>query len=334
MILEFNSKRKEPSPFYQDKIAAAELTAQAFEMIKKAAHQRNVPVDRINDPNETGLIGLQFSPITTRRGDLDAKLTSTNPNIAALVIQLLRNARIEKGETVAVSLSGSMPALNIAVLCALQVLEMKPVVITSLSASMWGANYPEFTYLDMEAVLVDAGLFYFKTTAASFGGENDAGRGMSPEGRELSVAAMERNGVEHLIIRNVEDAIQSRLRRFQEHGAVRLLINVDEQPTIFTGLDVPPGYLPAHSIREGSGLIAALSNQGIKVINIVDLNFLAQKHGLPIAPIPIPGIGTGSLYYQFRYSTIQAIISFLFLTIILVVVIRYDIESYLIRRKK
>lgn len=333
LIFEFSSKRKVAAFYYEQKIAAAEVTARAFDMIKITAQQRNVPVDRINDPNETGLIGLQFSPITTERGDLDVKLTSTNPNVAALVVQLLADAKVIKGDAVAVSFSGSMPALNIAVLSAMEVLELKPVIITSLSASMWGANYPDFTYLDMEGVLIDKGILHFKTAAASLGGENDAGRGMSPQGRELSIAAIERNNVKQLMIQNIEDAIQKRLEIYGKHGDITLFINVAEQTTMITGLNIPPGLLPARSIREGSGLIATLTRQGVPVINLVNLDVLALKYGLPLTPIPLPPVGEGRLFHEYRYSVIQAIISLIILLAVLIFVIRYDVEQYFMRRR-
>ena len=41
-------------------------------------------IDIENDPNETGLVGGPFSLITTDEGDLDAKLTTLDPNFYSL----------------------------------------------------------------------------------------------------------------------------------------------------------------------------------------------------------------------------------------------------------
>ena len=116
MFFEFNSKHRVKADFYEEKIAAAELTQKCFDEIKKASDNLNIPLDRINDPNETGIIGIQYSPITTERGELDAKLTSTNPNLAALIIELIKATPIKKGNKVAVSFTGSLPALNVTVI--------------------------------------------------------------------------------------------------------------------------------------------------------------------------------------------------------------------------
>ena len=56
---------------------------------------------------------------------------------------------LKSGDEVGVFLSGSFPALNISVLCAIQEYGLKPCVMASIGASTYGANYPEFTILDM-----------------------------------------------------------------------------------------------------------------------------------------------------------------------------------------
>ena len=82
----------------------------------------------------------------------------------------------------AVSFSGSFPALNIAVLSAARVLDLHPVIISSVGSSMYGANQPEMTWLDMERILADKGLFPYRSNAASLGGiagTREAGRNVS-----------------------------------------------------------------------------------------------------------------------------------------------------------
>lgn len=68
---------------------------------------------------------------------------------------MLTQCGAEKGDTVAVNLSSSFPCLNLAVLCALDAMELKGIVINSVGASTYGANLPDFTYLDMEHFLVE-----------------------------------------------------------------------------------------------------------------------------------------------------------------------------------
>ena len=67
-------------------------------------------------------------------------------------------------------------------LAAAEEMKLKPIVVTSVGASMWGANDPIFTWLDMEKLLNEKGLLHTRSLAASVGGSNDRGRGLSPRG--------------------------------------------------------------------------------------------------------------------------------------------------------
>ncbi len=330
MILELNSKTRVKTPFHDEKVAAAELTARCFQTVRLATTNYNIPVDRINDPNETGLIGLQYSPITTERGDLNAKLTSANPNFAALIVDYLRTTHVRPGDTVAVSFTGSFPALNIAVLSVLKILELEPVIITSVSSSMWGANRPVFTYLDMEHALKEQSLIPFATRAASIGGEDDIGRGLSPQGREMIINAIQRNGIEMLEGTRIEEAISRRKTLYA--GTIKLFINVGGGAAALLGADAPSGFIKPRQIKAGKGLIAQFSQAGIPVVNLTDINNLAQEHNLPIAPIPMPQIGKGNLYFEYRYSVVQAILYLVILCVVLFVFLRFDIDYYLKRR--
>ncbi len=331
IILELNSKAKVKTQYFEEKLAAAEMTAQSFAAIKNCVNRLNIPIDRINDPNGTGLIGLQHSPITTERGDLTAKLTSTNPNFSALMIDLIKISGAKENDIVAVAFTGSFPALNIAVLSALQILKLKPVIITSVGASMWGANYPDLTYLDMEKELYDLGYTGFRSAAASLGGEDDVGRGLSPEGREMLESAITRNNILQLDIGDVNNAVQKRVAKYLEHGQPKLFINVGGGSAAMAGTEIRSGYFRPHEIKNGQNLVAYFSSSGVGVINLVDINHLASIYRLPVAPMPMPSAGEGLLFYEMRYSVVQAIIYLSILIIILFFVLRFDIDYYLKR---
>lgn len=334
MFFELNSKHRVKAEFYEEKIAAAELTRKCFDEIKQASDNLNIPIDRINDPNETGIIGIQYSPITTERGDLNAKLTSTNPNLAALIIELIKATRIKKDDKVAVSFTGSLPALNVAVLSGLKILELEPIIITATGSSMWGANYPQFTYLDMEKVLYEKGLLEFKTSTASIGGEDDMGRGLSPAGREYLETTIARNDIDFLGTENIDKAITKRMNIYRAFGDIKLFINVGERNTSWIGIDPGFGLIHSDRVKQGKGLIAQFLRTGVPVINLDHITQLAEKYGLPNAPIPLPDIGEGHLYYKYKYSVTQAVVSLVILTIIIFVVLRFDIEHYFRKENK
>ena len=333
MVLELNSKTRVEAKYYREKLQAAEKAQRAFGVIKNASVEMGIPIDRINDPNETGLIGIQYSPITTERGDLEEKLTSTNPNFAALITALLKQAGVRREDPIALSLSGSYPALNINVLSAVEVLELKPIIITSVSASMWGANNPQLTYLDMERTLADAQIFEWRTSVASLGGEDDIGRGLSPAGREIITEATLRNSVPLLIAENLDDIIEKKMKQYTDQGPAKCFINVGEKTTALAGSAAGIGLIRPRTIRAGNGLIAQFSRMGIPVINLVNLNGLAEEYDLTIAPIPLPKPGEGRLYYEYKYSVTFAIIATVILVVILFIILRFDIDYYLKRRK-
>ena len=157
----------------------------AMQLLKNYRMEEGVFVDIENDPNETGMVGSPFSLITTDEGDLDSKLTTLDPNFSAVVVDLMSQLNLQKNDTVAVLMTGSMPGANLAVLSACQAMGITPITISSLGASQWGANQIDFTWLDMESILVKNGLYSSQSVAASIGGRNDMGRLLSPSGRKI-----------------------------------------------------------------------------------------------------------------------------------------------------
>ena len=71
----------------------------------------------------------------------------------------------------------------------------------------------------------------------------------------------------------------------------------------------------------------------ITVVNLIDINVLAQDNGLGVAPIPLPKPGEGRLYYEYKYSVVIAVVATLILAVILFVVLRFDVDYYLKRRR-
>ncbi|MGB9720976.1 MAG: poly-gamma-glutamate system protein [bacterium] len=329
-------KTKFYTRYYQEKLESTRLTKVFFEKIKQERLKRGFTIDLINDPNQTGLIGLEHSPITSEPGDLNAKLTTTNPNISAVIIELFKKCHLNDGDIVAISFSGSFPGLNLAVLSAIQTLNLKPIIITSVSSSMWGANIPEFTYLDMENIIYQNGILKFRSVAGSIGGIDDIGRGLSPEGRKMIESAIKRNDIQELKSKDLEEAIEKRLNTYYEIAGdekIACFINIGGGATALAGYEMPTGILDPLKYSFHQGLAGRFLRNGVKVININNINHLARRYELPIAPIPIPEIGEGKLYYEDRYSVVLSTIFLVILSIIIFVVLRIDLDYYIRRHK-
>ncbi|MCS7258615.1 MAG: poly-gamma-glutamate system protein [candidate division WOR-3 bacterium] len=333
-FLEVKSIHNVKTRNYENKLKAAQICQEAFRIIKEERLKRGFLIDIINDPNETGLVGVQYSPITQDRTDLSAILTSTNPNFAAVFVELL--GHLKPNDTVAVALDGSYPALNIALYSACRVLQLKPIIISSASSAMWGANLAEFSWLDMERVLYENNFFPFKSSAATLGGEDDNGRGFSPEARALLEKAIKRNNINFLHTENFTTNLEERMKIYLQSKTVKYFINIGKSVA-----SVGPVYhrLPSGIIRRkptkfaDDVLITRMLDQKIPVINILDINRIATKYELPHAPIPLPPIGKGKLYIEKKFSVTLAIVFTVIIIIILFFVIKYDLEYYLFKKK-
>ena len=297
--------------WYDQKLEASELASEATEYLKEFRMQKSVFVDVVNDPNETALIGQDITPITTDRGFIEAKLTSTNPNFAAVVVDMLKEAELEKDDVVAIAFTGSFPGLNIAVHSAVQTLKLKPIIITSVGASNWGANDPFYTWLDMEKILFKADIFKNKSVAASIGGGVDRGRGLSPDGRQLIIDAINRNKVEFINEEHLESSIQKRIDIFNEQSKkekIKAFINVGGGISSIGSVEnykfIPGGLsisLPMknYPVR---GVTIHMAENNIPIVHLLNVNQLAQKYGLPVNPTPLPRPGAGEIFIQKRYS--------------------------------
>jgi poly-gamma-glutamate system protein len=324
-----NGKKDVQREWYNQKLEASKLTEKAANYLKEYRLQKGVFIDALNDPNETALIGQDITLITTDRGYIEAKLTSTNPNFAAVIVDMLKESDLQKNDVVAVAFTGSFPGLNIAVLSSLQTLDLKPLVITSLGASNWGANDPYFTWLDMERELYDAKIFKYKSIAASIGGGLDRGRGLSPKGRSLIKEAIKRNGIEFINEEYLEQSINKRMEIYNDHkknkpikafinvgGGIASLGSTENVQFISSGLSKTLGMknFPRR------GVLIHMAEENIPIIHLLNITQLALKYGLPVSPTPLPFPGEGEIFIQRQYNMTLTVMVTIFLMIAIALV--------------
>lgn len=341
----------EQQPYHRSKIRAARLTQKAFQVIKKSRTSLRIPIDDFTDPNASGLIGKAVSQITSKAGHLPAKQTTINPNWSAVFIDLYRNAGLRKGDKIAMGLSGSFPALNISALAACKTMELDPVIISSVSASMFGANHRKLTWLDMEAYLLKAELWDYKSAAASFGGIQDIGHGISRKGLKQIKNAIQRNKVEELTGEgcNPEEEgnclgllIQKRINAYKnsaEGTPIRAYVNVGG------GIASVGSLLDKKRFRSGvnkrgptsgastglPGVMHHFLRKNIPVIHISRIKLLAERYGLPWLPLTTPKPGLGGVYYGESYATWLVWSMLLGIVVALFAITRIDI-SFIFRR--
>lgn len=285
-----------PREEYDMMLDAAERAEAAFEAICMERANRGLTIDPENDVNGTGLIGERFTAITTTVGNIEAKRTSTNPNGAALVVKLLWEAGVRSGDRIAVNCSGSFPAMNIAVLCAMDAMKLEGAVFCSVGASTYGANAEEFTYPDMELFLYENGYITRKSQAFSLGGENDQGLEFPTEIKERILKRLSGFGYEYWEEEELETNIRKRMERY---GNVSCFVNVGGNLVSSGGSDAYSGK--SGVLREmvsNSGLVGKYLERGIPVVHLLNIKKLFSQNGLPIDPIPLPKSGEGEVYYE------------------------------------
>jgi poly-gamma-glutamate system protein len=300
-------------PNFSEKLKAAKHMAASLEELKRMREKLRIPIDPESDPSQSGVVGWPLSSITSNSGDLGAKQTTINPNFAAVVAHLLKKAGVEKGDVVAVGLTGSFPCLNLAVLSACQALEVTPISITSAAASEYGANIPGFSWLEMEKHLVERDLIpkEYLTVAASLGGTEDKGRGMNPEGRRFLRGLIERLGIPLLWPKTPDEGIEERMATYVEKAQerpIKAYVNVGGG-TLSVGTAVGKKmFKPGLNLTVPSGamdfpsVMLAFAQQGVPVIHLTKVKDLAARYDLPAEPRELPRVGYGNIFYKVEYN--------------------------------
>lgn len=347
------TREHKQAPYWDLKIRASDLDQRAQEAIKRKITEMGIPIDYENDPNGTGLIGEQYTLITTDRGELRSKLLSTNPNFAAAIVVMLKECRVKRGDMIAVGMTGSFPGVNIALYSACEEMGITPVVITSLGASNWGANHPNYTWLDMEKTLYSANIISTYSVAASLGGGTDNGRGLSVQGRNLLVDAVKRNNVELIFSGNLENMLESR-------GSLRS--NIDKRMEIYeryskgqkyaayvniggglaslgssqNGRLIPSGVNFDLNLRNfpARGVVNMMAEKGIPIVHVLRLPEIAEKYGLPRDVVPRPVVGEDPIFFRNEYSISSTIIFTLVLVAVVWTAIRIDVKYYVKKQSK
>ncbi len=327
------------APNYEERISAANTMLQAMESLENyrlpALDFKTISRE---DPLVYTLLGEKDSPITTGEGKIDDKITVLNPNFAAAMVDMFVEADLKSGDTVAVLLTGSMPGANLAVYSAIKSLGLRPVIITSVGSTWWGANNPDFTWLDMEKVLAEKGILSYRSIAASIGGNDDqGGLRLSEVGKNLIVGAADRNNVTLIRQGNLTDNVKARMELFQRilpinrykavinvGGGIAALGHRENGPLIPSGINK---RLPVVNYP-GRGALHFFAEEGVPILQIYDVRGLARHYGLPTAHLPLPKVGIGRVYQHERYNLVVAGIAATLMLLTLVVVKWFDHHKY------
>ncbi|MBO4837953.1 MAG: poly-gamma-glutamate system protein [Lachnospiraceae bacterium] len=289
---------------------AAALHRQVVAAVKEERLRRGyelVPEDTL----QIGLMGEHITAITTSLGAMEAKRTAQIPDFAALCVRLFHEAGVKEGDRVGACFSGSFPGLDLAVLCAAEVMHLDIVYFCTLGSSNYGANLPGYVMPEMVQTAMQAGLLSVMPSTVSMGGSGDRGSNMQgyalEETEEIDemIARLEREGIP---LSAHPDFTENIAVHMDLLGNIKAFVNVGGNILGLGNEDVSLGYgqgllKPADPvIKESSGLVERYLSRSIPVIHLLNIKQLCAETGVPYDPVSVPADGTSAVYYSRNYS--------------------------------
>ena len=244
------------------------------------------------DPEKLGVIGLEWSSVTTTLGDREAKEAACQPVWTVVFLRWFDRLGLEAGAPVVVTASGSFPGLVLSALVAAETRGLDVLFLPSLGASTWGANIPEFMLTDQIRALRQAGFLRTVPAAVTLGGgAAESGGGLSPEGKNFLQEAVNREGAPTLEAPDLEVLIDLKMARILAHRS-RLVVQIGGSlANLGDGAGaagIPTGLLfPEDAPRGGRGVIGRTLQEGIPVAHLLHVAGLARGEGVPFQAAPV-----------------------------------------------
>ncbi len=280
------------------------------------------------------LIGEEDSPLVSAEGALYSKIACTDPNFAAVIVEFLREAGVREGDTIAVSLSGSLPGAGIAVFSASKAMDLNPIIISSLGASSWGATKPELTLLDMERILYEEGVFSFRSQAASMGGFWDIQKKKSDSEKIQLAEIVKRNDLFLIYEDDVTKNTEQRMEIYTEYAGknpIKAFVNVGGDSAV-VGRKKYRKYIPTGLFFElpldkfpRKGVTMYMVEKGVPVVNIKNIKRFVRLYDLDPVSARFPAIGRGEVYRDRRYDAATGAAALLSVIVVCGVLIWVDV---------
>lgn len=262
-----------------EKVRAAQLHLAQW----RRANETASPAE--SDPWNCGLIGLEWSGITTTLGELASKRTACNPAWAVQFNRWFHQLGLQPHDPIVIYSSASFPGMLLNALAAAEAMQLEPFLIVSLGASTWGANHPDMPWPVLAAELRSNGFISKRADYYTLGGGSELWHGLPPEGEALLRTAARDSGVKLLTADDLEGMIRRKMELL-EGFQPRVFINIGgSQANLGNAEEVlrlPPGLLPvSESGHAGNGVIGLAMRKDIPVIHLLNLKSLGRQVGIP-----------------------------------------------------
>ena len=325
IFIQYGLKNKEikiKSPYYSEMVEASEKMKIISTEIKNERIRRGITIDKNLDINETGLIGEEWSGITTTLGNLESKRTSTNPDFAALLVKLFKEKGLKKGDIIAANLSSSFPALNLSLIAAADTLGLEAVMVNSVGSSTYGGNIEDFTYLDMENHLFSKGMIKNRSTGFSLGGIGDIGKEFEKEAKEKIIEKNKKYGLKFFYNENLEKNVEERYNYFvqESNNQIKIFVNIGGNLlSIGDSVDiiVNSKVILNENTNIKKGLVGRFLKNKIPVFYLLNLKGITTAYNLPFDQYDSKKMSESDIYFEKNKSIWNYLIIGIFLIFIL-----------------
>ena len=307
-----NSYEQNETYGYDVKLQAVDLMENAINSLREEFIYRGINNGDDSIAFGSFLIGDSITSITTLEGAFESKLSTINPNFAAMITEMFFELELDSSSKVAVSYTGSYPGGNIAVLSALEAMNIDAAIISSCGASSYGATYPEMTWIDIEHYLFEMNQFSNKSNISSIGGGLDIGSQLKRKGKKVCEDAIYSNKLNPLFERNPINNVNQRLSYYSQYSEIdniNLFINVGGGVYVtgdrFKRSSLPGGIIYPGDINLDSNktVLEQFLEREIPVININQIDSLTAWYELPYPHNFENKVKEGSLFYsQKKYN--------------------------------
>lgn len=252
--------------------------------------RRGIELSPVEDTLQTGLIGVEWSPLTTTLGDIKAKRTAANPLWAIQFGEWFDELGLKSGDRVVIYSSASFPGMLLSAIAAVEARGLHPFLCVSLGSSTWGANRPDFAWPLMAKTLRRAKIIRTPTARYTLGGDEERGVGLSDETIELFTRLAKQEGVPLLVANSGQEMIDKKTQLMLQFKP-KLLISIGGGYASMGAkedvLSLPPGLLiPSKEMasQAGDGVIAHALQAHVPVIHLLNLPLLSRQVGIPWDP--------------------------------------------------
>ncbi len=314
VVLLWSSRHRVRTSYAEQQIHAAEQMKTLSAQVRAYKAEAGIPLSK-EDRQQTGLLGEDYHSYTTSLGDPAAKRTSTDPDMAALMVRYFHQLHLKPGDRIGLAFSGSFPGLNLATLAASEQMQLNPVICSSFGASTFGANQPELSFPELLHRLVEDGLLSKDSDLVTLGGDADVLKDKEEEQIRFVVERYQSLGLPLYQEPDEQKNVAYKGRFFQKDGPIRAFVAVGGNMTFFGRnagtLANHQGILYPGTIRNvyGSkdGLLGYFLHQNIPVIHMLNLKKIVADAGLPFDPMEFQPTGSSAIYFETHTSPALAI---------------------------